>query len=190
MSSIRWLLAVLRKLILGNTLVRASIRGLLFLFFALCRGTKTRPGLASKDPQPNRFVYPQADDDGGKNPYPALPVDSETRVVYTSASSLPASRHPYLNSASSASRSSQDIAAHPLTQEPYYSMYSSSIQLCLSPCTYRPQSFSAVSIPDVTALAKPPLTWLFAVHKQQRCGLASRWPCYRVTQSVETILRA
>ncbi|KAJ7266926.1 hypothetical protein B0H12DRAFT_1320913 [Mycena haematopus] len=124
MSAIRWLLAVLRKLILDNTLVRSSIRGLLLLFSALWRATKKgsspRSGLADNGLQSIRVVYPQTTEyDGGKILYPALPADIENRVVYTSASLMPASLHPYLHSGPSASRSSQDITAQPITQASY-----------------------------------------------------------------------
>ncbi|KAJ6588820.1 hypothetical protein B0H19DRAFT_220413 [Mycena capillaripes] len=130
MSCIRWLLAALRRLLLDNTLVRASIRGLLALFSALFRATKKRADSASDltdDSQNIRIVYPQVSDHDGGKPYLALPAHPENRVVYTSASLMPASLHPYLHSGPSASRSSQDITAHPITQESY-SLHSLSVQ--------------------------------------------------------------
>ncbi|KAJ7037862.1 hypothetical protein C8F04DRAFT_1090422 [Mycena alexandri] len=130
MPGIRWILAALRRLILGNTLVRASIRGLLFLLSALIRATKKKPDPRStltRDSQNIRIVYPEAADSHGQNPYPALQANPENRAIYTSASFVPTSLHPYSNSGPSASRSSQEISAHPITQESY-SLHSLSVQ--------------------------------------------------------------
>ncbi|KAJ7754473.1 hypothetical protein B0H16DRAFT_1542487 [Mycena metata] len=135
MPSIRWILAALRRLILGNTLVRASIRGLLFLLSALIRATKRNPDRNStfgEDSQNIRVVYPEAADSHSQNLYPALRANPgpENRVVYTAASFVPTSLHPYSNSGPSgpsASRSSQEISAHPITQESY-SLHSLSVQ--------------------------------------------------------------
>ncbi|KAF8190343.1 hypothetical protein K438DRAFT_922970 [Mycena galopus ATCC 62051] len=124
MPTIRWLLAVLRKLILDNTLVRASIRGLLFLFSALWRATKKSPPPAPILPDDSRtvhVVYPEAAEHDGRNNL--CPTHAESRVVYTSASFIPTSLHPYSNSGPSASRSSQDITA-----QESYSLHSLSVQ--------------------------------------------------------------
>ncbi|KAF8190319.1 hypothetical protein K438DRAFT_1831838 [Mycena galopus ATCC 62051] len=123
MSTIRWLLAALRKLILDNTLVRASIRSLLFLFSALWRATKKRPpaSILPDDSRTVHVVYPEAaEHEGRDNLYPA---HTESRVVYTSASFIPTSLHPYSNSGPSASRSSQDITA-----QESYSLHSLSVR--------------------------------------------------------------
>ncbi|KAJ7719772.1 hypothetical protein B0H14DRAFT_3170564 [Mycena olivaceomarginata] len=58
-----------------------------------------------------QVVYPQAAYHDSSNLSPAVPADTETRVVYTSANLMPASSPPYLHSSPAASRSSQDITA-------------------------------------------------------------------------------
>jgi hypothetical protein len=120
MSGIRWLLAVLRRLILGNCLARASIRGLLLLFSALSRATKKKP---AGDPH---------DDHGGGDLCPVLLSETVERVGLISASFMPTSPHPRRRSTSSFSRSSVDLAstdltAHPITQESYL-LHSLSVQ--------------------------------------------------------------
>ncbi|KAJ7927437.1 hypothetical protein B0H13DRAFT_1034312 [Mycena leptocephala] len=159
MASIRWLWGILRRLLLDNTLARASIRGLLFLFSALFRATKKRPDTASSlsgDSQNIRIVYPQASGYDSGNPYPvSLEAQPEKRVVYTSASFMPASLHPYLNSGPSASRSSQDITSHPITQESY-SLHSLSVQhLPATLSVQRPPS-ATLSVQHLPALPPSP----------------------------------
>ncbi|KAJ6452222.1 hypothetical protein C8R45DRAFT_1113096 [Mycena sanguinolenta] len=128
MLCIRWLLAVLRKLIIGlKSLLPspASIRGLLSLFAAVWRATKKRsPGntnLTDDSQDTIRDASLQAADyeANGNTVYPTLPTDIGNRVVSFSASSVPASLHSYINTGPNASRSSQDIADHPGTQESY-----------------------------------------------------------------------
>ncbi|KAJ7126106.1 hypothetical protein C8R44DRAFT_874479 [Mycena epipterygia] len=149
MSVIQWLLAALRKLLLGNTLVRTSIRGLLFLLSALSRTTKKRPDAASDFPGASK-LYPRAPDCHGGGPYPRVSSDPEPRdaIVYTSASLMPASLHPYLHSGPSASRSSQDITTHPITQESY-SLHSLSVQHLPATLSvqYPPASLSVQHLP-------------------------------------------
>ncbi|KAJ6473528.1 hypothetical protein C8R47DRAFT_1294502 [Mycena vitilis] len=122
MPGIRWLLAALRRLILGNTLVRASIRGLLFLFYALSRAVKDPDAACNlTDNSHNiRVVHPEAPDRVSAKPERG----AENRAVYTSASFMPVSLH---HSRSTASLTSQDITAHPITQESY-SLHSLSVQ--------------------------------------------------------------
>ncbi|KAJ6588850.1 hypothetical protein B0H19DRAFT_1248446 [Mycena capillaripes] len=128
MSGIQWLLVLLRKLCLGNTLVQASIRGLLFLFSVLSRAIKKRPNGAANsadDDSPNpRIICPQAYEHDGGKPYSAHSTNRvENRVLYASASVMPSSLHPYPHSGPNASRSSQAITAHPITQlEESYSL--------------------------------------------------------------------
>ncbi|KAJ6511206.1 hypothetical protein C8R45DRAFT_966380 [Mycena sanguinolenta] len=122
MLCIRWLLAVLRKLILGlKSLLPspASIRGALSLFAAVWRATKKRsPGYTNltDDSQDVRDASLQTVD-YDPNGYPTLSTDAGNRVVSISASSVPASLHSYINSGPNASQSSQDITDHPGTQE-------------------------------------------------------------------------
>ncbi|KAJ7485410.1 hypothetical protein FB451DRAFT_1229644 [Mycena latifolia] len=124
MSVIRQLLAALRRFILDNPLVRGSIRGLLSLFSALFRATKKTP---DGDSQNIHVVYPQASDCDDGDPYPrVLPGGPENRDVIA-ASFVPSTLHPYLHSAPRASRSSQELTAHPITQESY-SLHSLSVQ--------------------------------------------------------------
>ncbi|KAF7361072.1 hypothetical protein MSAN_01138100 [Mycena sanguinolenta] len=120
MSSIRWLLAALRKFILGNALVRASTRGLLWLLAALWRAMKRKPPSGSTFTDESRVVYAQTPEyHGGNTLYPTVPPGNESRVGYISASSMPASLQPYLNSDPGWSRSSQDVITHPIYQESY-----------------------------------------------------------------------
>ncbi|KAJ6595706.1 hypothetical protein DFH09DRAFT_145401 [Mycena vulgaris] len=110
MSVIQWLLAALRRL-LDNTLVRASIRGLLFLLSALSRAAKKRPDGGSQN---IRIIYPRAPEHDGRDlPPSALP---DTRDII-SASAVPSILHPSLLSAPRASTSSQDSITqeYPLT---------------------------------------------------------------------------
>ncbi|KAJ6588860.1 hypothetical protein B0H19DRAFT_222091 [Mycena capillaripes] len=68
----------------------------------------------------SRVICPQASEHDGGKPNLAHPENRvENRVVYTSASFMPSSLHPYLHSGPNTSRSSQDITAHPITQESY-----------------------------------------------------------------------
>ncbi|KAJ7461632.1 hypothetical protein FB451DRAFT_1268731 [Mycena latifolia] len=124
MSIIRRLLAALQRFILDNPLVQGSIWGLLSLFSTLFRATKkTLDG----DSQNIHVVYPQASDCDGGDPYPRiLPGGPENRDVIA-ASFVPSTLHPYLHSAPRASRSSQELTAHPITQESY-SLHSLSVQ--------------------------------------------------------------
>ncbi|KAJ6473541.1 hypothetical protein C8R47DRAFT_1053619 [Mycena vitilis] len=162
MPSIRWLLAVLRRLFLGNTLVRASIRGVLFLFSALVRATKKRDAASSltDDSQSARVVYPDDSDHDGGYSYPALPAHPErqveNRVVYSSASFMPASLHPNPHSGPSASRSSQDITTHPITQESY-SLHSLSVQhLPATLPVQHPPAAATLSVQHLPALPPSP----------------------------------
>ncbi|KAK7023181.1 hypothetical protein R3P38DRAFT_3537281 [Favolaschia claudopus] len=119
MTGIQKLLSVLRRLILGNFFVRASIRGLLRLFSALQRIiTGKRPDATSNSEEGSttiHIVYPpitcRSDGDG------SYPREPESQVVL--ASSMPPTLHPYSSAGPSASRSSQDITAHPIIQESY-----------------------------------------------------------------------
>ncbi|KAJ7359250.1 hypothetical protein DFH08DRAFT_406908 [Mycena albidolilacea] len=151
MSGIRWLLAVLR--ILDNTLGRASVRGLLSLFSVLWRATKkkTSPASGLGDSKTVQVVYPQAAHDGSNNLYP----DTESRVVYTSASLVPASLHPYLNSSPAASRSSQDITAHPITQASY-SLHSLSVQHLPATLSVQEPPTATFSVQHLPALPPSP----------------------------------
>ncbi|KAF7361080.1 hypothetical protein MSAN_01139000 [Mycena sanguinolenta] len=118
MSSIRWLLAALRKLIFGNTLVRASTRGLLWMFAALWRATKRKPSPGSTFADDSRLVHPQtADHEDDNAVYSTVPADTENPVGYLSASFMPASLQPYLNSGPGGLQSSEDITTHSMTQE-------------------------------------------------------------------------
>ncbi|KAJ7893577.1 hypothetical protein B0H13DRAFT_2527448 [Mycena leptocephala] len=159
MAGIRWLVGVLRRLLLDNTLARASIRGLLFLFSALFRATKKRPDTASSssgDSQNIRTVYPQASGYDGGNPHPAsLEAQPEKRVVYTSASVIPPSLHPYLNSALNASWSSQDITSHPITQESY-SLHSLSVQHLPATLSVQHPPAATLSVQHLPALPLSP----------------------------------
>ncbi|KAK7044635.1 hypothetical protein R3P38DRAFT_3388945 [Favolaschia claudopus] len=151
MSGIQRLLSVLRRLILGNTFVRASIRGLLLLFSALRRiitGKRANATSSSVESSKSiRIVYPPSTcRDDGDDSYPREP---ESQVVL--ASSMPASLHPYSNAGPSASRSSQDITAHPIIQESY-SLHSLSVQHLPS---QRPPS-AAVSMLNLPGLPPSP----------------------------------
>ncbi|KAJ7359248.1 hypothetical protein DFH08DRAFT_406879 [Mycena albidolilacea] len=154
MSSIRWLLAVLRKLILGNTLVRASIRGLVFLF-ALLRTTKQtrRPGSASSGSQ---TLLSATDHGGGYNSCAVLPVDTETRVVYASSSVIPTSLHPYSNSTSSdTSQSSPHLTTHSITHESY-PLHNLSVQHLPATFPVQQPTASTLSVQHLPALPPSP----------------------------------
>ncbi|KAF7361087.1 hypothetical protein MSAN_01139800 [Mycena sanguinolenta] len=119
MSSIRWLLAALRKFILGNTFVRASTRGLLWLLASLWRATKG-PSPRSTFADDSRVVFAQTPDhDGGHTLTPTSPVDTENPVGYISASSMPAFLQPYLNSGPGGSQASEDTTTYSMPQESY-----------------------------------------------------------------------
>ncbi|KAF7360414.1 hypothetical protein MVEN_00771400 [Mycena venus] len=165
MPSIQWLLAVLRRFILGNSLVRASIRRVLCLFSILRRATKKRPATGSNstdDSQTVRVVYPQAAHyEDGHDLYPALPTVTENRVAASllPTSLMPASLHPYMNSGPSgarASRSSQDITAHPnpITQESY-SLHSLSVQHLPGTLSVHPPT-ATLSVQNLPALPPSP----------------------------------
>ncbi|KAF7361073.1 hypothetical protein MSAN_01138200 [Mycena sanguinolenta] len=118
MSGIRWLLAALHKLILKNALVQASTRGLLWLLAALWRATKKKSPLGSTFADDSRLVHPKTPNYEDENAvYPIVPTDTENPVVYISASSIPPSLQPYLNSGPGGSQSSEDITTHSMTQE-------------------------------------------------------------------------
>ncbi|KAF7361078.1 hypothetical protein MSAN_01138800 [Mycena sanguinolenta] len=118
MSGIRWLLAVLRDLILGNTLVRASTRGLLWLLAALWRAAKRKPPPGSTFADDSRLVHHQTADHEDENAgYSTVPADTENSVGYISASSMPASLQPYLSSGPCGSQASENITTHSMTQE-------------------------------------------------------------------------
>ncbi|KAJ7666257.1 hypothetical protein DFH06DRAFT_1386392 [Mycena polygramma] len=160
MPGIRWLLAALRRFVLGNPLVRASIRGLLFLFSALSRATKD-PDAASNltDKSQNiHAVHPEAPDALPANPERQV----ENRIAYTSASFIPASVHPYPHSGPSASRSSQDITAHPTAQESC-SPHSLSVQhLPATLSIQHPPTVATLSVQHLPAL--PPSPYLAPGH--------------------------
>ncbi|KAJ6595731.1 hypothetical protein DFH09DRAFT_973865 [Mycena vulgaris] len=152
MSIIRWLLAALRRLLLDNTVVRTSIRGLLFLFSALSRATKKRPDGGSQN---IRVVYPRASDCDAADSYPrALPVGPGTRDVI-SASSMPSTLHPYLLSAPRASRSSQDITTHPINQDSY-SLHSLSVQHLPAILSTQQSPYATHSVQHLPALPPSP----------------------------------
>ncbi|KAJ7211360.1 hypothetical protein GGX14DRAFT_450025 [Mycena pura] len=167
MHSIQRVLAVLRRLILGNRLVRASVRGLLFLLSLLSRATTKHPSPGSNlptDTQNYDLLYPRAFEHEDAHPYlpasehedahPYLPASEHENahpypplrqgITYTSASLMPTSLHPYLHSGPSASRSSQDIGVVPITQESY-SLHSLSVQ-------HLPATASAPNQPDTLSV--------------------------------------
>ncbi|KAJ7664315.1 hypothetical protein B0H17DRAFT_1336738 [Mycena rosella] len=155
MSVIRWLLAALRRLLLDNTLVRTSIRGLLFLLSALSRATKKRPDATANGGSQNiRIIYPRASDHDGSDPCPrGLICGPETRDVIA-ASSMPSTLYPYLHSAARGSRSSQDITAHPITQESY-SLHSLSVQHLPTTLSTQPPA-ATLSVQNLPALPPSP----------------------------------
>ncbi|KAF7361085.1 hypothetical protein MSAN_01139600 [Mycena sanguinolenta] len=119
MSSIRRLLAALRNLILGNTLVRASTRGLLWLLAALWRATK-KPPPGSTFANDLRLVHPQTADHEDENAvYSTLSADTENPVGYISASFMPTSLQLYVMSGPSTSQSSEEVTTYSFTQESY-----------------------------------------------------------------------
>ncbi|KAJ7252374.1 hypothetical protein B0H12DRAFT_617686 [Mycena haematopus] len=111
MSGFRWLLTVLRRLILGKSLVRATVRGLLFLFSALCRATKR-----------GSRQEPTTDDDQGHDGGNRYPLATPT------SSQISASFMPTLLSSGPCSQASQDTTSHPISQAIPDSPHSSSLQ--------------------------------------------------------------
>ncbi|KAJ7892764.1 hypothetical protein B0H14DRAFT_3427700 [Mycena olivaceomarginata] len=155
MSGIRWLLAVLRRLILGNCLARASIRGLLFLFSALSRATKKKP---AGDPH---------DDDGGGDLCPVLPPETVKRVGLISASFMPTSPHPRRRSTSSFF----PVFGGPHLYGPHRSSYYSRVVFAAQPVCSAPtrhlvrpaatRRYCFGAAPSrITAVANPRLKWL------------------------------
>ncbi|KAJ7138528.1 hypothetical protein C8R43DRAFT_928893 [Mycena crocata] len=143
MSAIRWLLAILRKLLWDNTLVRTSIRGLLFLFSALCRAMKKTPAEATGGSQNIRVIYPHTLDDIPANP------------DIIAASFVPSTLHPYLHSGPSASRSSQEIPTQPITQESY-SLHSLSVQHLPATLSAQHPPAATLSVQNLPALPPSP----------------------------------
>ncbi|KAJ7444796.1 hypothetical protein B0H11DRAFT_437351 [Mycena galericulata] len=135
MSAIRWLLASIRRLLWG---IRASLRGLLFLLSALSRATTRRPDPPTGS-QTLRVVYPPANDYVNDTSYPNTLPPARDTAIYTSASFVPSSLHPYMHSGPSAFRSSQDITAHSITQE-----------------SYPLQSLSVQHLPATLSVQRPP----------------------------------
>jgi hypothetical protein len=146
MSLIRWLLAALRKLLLGNALVRVSMRGLLFLLSAVSRlgvARKSAPDATESDDSSKtiRIVYPKASDcppraTGGTDLH-------QSHLIYTSASFVPASLHPDRYLGPTASRSSLDITTLPIPYDSHdsYSTRNLSVQ-------HPPASSSVQHLPD------------------------------------------
>ncbi|KAJ7359252.1 hypothetical protein DFH08DRAFT_1074779 [Mycena albidolilacea] len=133
MSGIRWLLAVLRRLIL-----------------ALSRATRAKKKPAG-DPH---------DDDGGGDLCPVLPPETVKRVGLISASFMPTSPHPRRRSTSSSSRSSvdltsTDLTAHPITQESY-SLHSLSVQHLPATSSVQQPPAATVSVQHLPALPPSP----------------------------------
>ncbi|KAK7052040.1 hypothetical protein R3P38DRAFT_3255270 [Favolaschia claudopus] len=148
MSGIQRLLSILRRLILGNTFVRASIRVVLLLFSTLRRIiTGKRSNVTSSSAENSnliRNVYPQTTGcDDGDDLYP--------RESVVSASSMPVSLHPYSSDSPSAARSSQEITVHAMIPESY-PMHSLSIEHLPSS---RPPS-ATVSMQNLPALPPSP----------------------------------